>query len=208
MNTLTSLLRQAADYASSQPPLTSGPDMSRFESLLTACDSHNGDGAIACTILATTGPALDGEPTPESTLRFLRTATISDADISTTFGPAHDVVTRLIHQASNLTIGEAVALSAAFVADEMASARGRAWAKIDRVVWRSVRRTVRNAAEKPEGVDQQTWHNAREAMSDGICAAAGRDLVDQGVFSPQDYRTMTDPWRTVLGLTHLDDVAA
>jgi len=206
MNALTSRLRHAADYASSSPPMAFGPDISRLESVLTTCDSRNGDDAIICTILANSPSFPVTEQEPTLTLQILRTATITDDDISAIFGPSHRVVTDLIHQATNLSVDQVFALSTAYADQQMAPARSRAWLHIDRLVWRSVRRTVQNAATRPTGVDDGTWHNAKDAVSDGICAVAGRHTIDENSFTSQDYLTLTSPWRATFGHAHPADL--
>ena len=71
MNALTSRLRNAADYASSSQSMAFGPDISRLESVLTTCDSHNGDDAIICTILANSPSFPVTEQEPALTLQLL-----------------------------------------------------------------------------------------------------------------------------------------
>jgi len=206
MNALTSRLRHAADYASSRPPMALGPDVSQLESILGACDARNGDDAIICTILANSSAFSMTEQDPTLTLQLLQTATITDADISTAFGPSHQIVTDLIHQATNLTVEQVADLSAAFTNQEMAAARSRAWLQIDRLVWRSVRRTIAHAARKPVDTGDGTWKTARSAVSDGICAVAGRHAVDGHSFTQRDYLTLTGPWRAAFGSAHPEDV--
>jgi hypothetical protein len=208
MNTLTSRLRDAADYASTRPLMAFGPDISRLETVLSACDARNGDDAIICTILANGERFATTGQDPELTLQLLQTATITDDDMSATFGPAHHVVKDLIHQVSALTVDQVSALSAEFTKHDMAPARGRAWLHIDRIVWRAVRRTVENAATKPVTTDDATWHNAKDAVSDAICAVAGRHLVTSDAFAAQDYSILTSPWRAAFGRAHPADMTS
>jgi hypothetical protein len=208
MNALTSRLRHAADYASSAPSMAFGPDVSRLESVLTTCDLHNGDDAIICTILANSPSFPITEQEPTLTLHLLQTATITDDDISTIFGPSHHIVMDLIHHVTNVTHDQVCALLAAYSDPQMAPARSRAWLHIDRVVWRSVRRTVQNAATKPAGVDDGSWRNAKDGISDGICAVAGRHAIDANAFTVQDYLTLTGPWRAAFGQVHPEDLVA
>lgn len=208
MNALTSRLRDAANYASTRPLMALGPDISRLETVLTSCDTRNGDDAIICTIFANSGRfAMIGHD-PELTLQLLQTATITDDDMSATFGPAHRVVKDLIHQVPALTVEQISALSAEFTKHDMAPARGRAWLHIDRIVWRSVRRTVENAATQPVTTDDATWHNAKDAVSDAICAVAGRHLITSDEFAAEDYSILTSPWRAALGRAHPADVSS
>jgi hypothetical protein len=162
------------------------------------CAPQNGDEYLVRAVLRRRGRAeawndADGR-TDDEVLTYLRTAEVTDADLAHTFGPQWEAIVALVRRAARLTEGEAVALDAAWYATGYA-ARDAAWY----ATGYAARDAARDAAWRAAGAA------ARDAAWRAAWALAVRELIGQGGFTADHYRTLTGPWAQVIGPVHPDD---
>jgi hypothetical protein len=223
---LTSRLRTAAEYLEEHGWVQDEERLDTGEVCLTGavrwCAPRNGDEYLVRGVLRRRGRAEswnDAEGrTGGEVLEFLRSASVTDADLADTFGPQRQQMVSLVRRIAQLYDGP---LFEPWDATYVLYADSRDDSRDDSVIWsvpwaaaRDASQAAAYAASRAHSWDAScdaSWA-ASDVASDVSravsCAAAAalhtRDLIGDR-FTAADYTTLTQHWVTAVGPVHPDD---